>query len=76
MKVLMRFGSGVPDLPNLIGAYTKIGISPRQFPQRSVAQTRVQLRLRRISAVADVGGGVVPNGHQGTPFRGRVSVPR
>ena len=30
MKVLMRFGSGVPDLPNLIGAYTKIGISPRQ----------------------------------------------
>ena len=31
MKVLMRFGSGVPDLPNLIGAYTKIGISPRQL---------------------------------------------
>ena len=31
MKVLMRFGSGVPDLPNLIGAYTKVGISPRQL---------------------------------------------
>ena len=31
MKVLMRFGSGVPDLPNLIGAYTKIGISTRQM---------------------------------------------
>jgi adenine deaminase len=31
MKVLMRFGSGVPDLPNLIGAYTDVGISPRQL---------------------------------------------
>jgi adenine deaminase len=31
MKVLMRFGSGVPNLPNLIGAYTKVGISPRQL---------------------------------------------
>jgi adenine deaminase len=31
MKVLMRFGSGVPDLPNLIGAYTEVGISPRQL---------------------------------------------
>ncbi len=31
MKVLMRFGSGVADLPNLIGAYTDVGISPRQL---------------------------------------------
>ena len=31
MKVLMRFGSGVPDLPNLIGAYTEAGISTRQL---------------------------------------------
>ncbi len=31
MKVLMRFGSGVPDLPNLIGAYTEVGITPRQL---------------------------------------------
>jgi adenine deaminase len=31
MKVLMRFGSGVPDLPNLIDAYMKVGISPRQL---------------------------------------------
>jgi adenine deaminase len=31
MKVLMRFGSGVPDLPNLIGAYTEVGISTRQL---------------------------------------------
>jgi adenine deaminase len=31
MKVLMRFGSGVPDLPNLISAYTEVGISPRQL---------------------------------------------
>ena len=27
----MRFGSGVADLPNLIGAYTDVGISPRQL---------------------------------------------
>ena len=31
MKVLMRYGSGVPDLPQLIGAYTEAGISPRQL---------------------------------------------
>jgi adenine deaminase len=31
MKVLMRFGSGVPDLPNLIGAYTEHGMDPRQL---------------------------------------------
>jgi adenine deaminase len=31
MNVLMRFGSGVPDLPNLIGAYTANGISSRQL---------------------------------------------
>jgi len=31
MTVLMRYGSGVPDLPNLIGAYTEAGISARQL---------------------------------------------
>ncbi len=31
LKVLMRFGSGVPDLPNLLAAYTEVGISMRQL---------------------------------------------
>jgi hypothetical protein len=43
MKVLMRFGSGVPDLPNLIGAYTERGMDPRQLsvctPQSSTVQS-------------------------------------
>jgi adenine deaminase len=31
MKILMRYGSSLPDLPALIAAYTEAGISPRQL---------------------------------------------
>jgi adenine deaminase len=57
MKVLMRFGSGVPDLPNLIGAYTKIGISPRQLAlctdvllPEAILEGGVDVAVRKIIA--------------------------
>ena len=57
MKVLMRFGSGVPDLPNLIGAYTEAGISPRQLAvctdvllPETLAEGGLDVAVRRIIA--------------------------
>ena len=53
----MRFGSGVPDLPNLIGAYTEAGISARQpavctdvlLPE-TLAEGGLDVAVRRIIA--------------------------
>ena len=57
MKVLMRFGSGVPDLPNLIGAYTEAGISARQLAvctdvllPETLAEGGLDVAVRRIIA--------------------------
>jgi adenine deaminase len=57
MKVLMRFGSGVPDLPNLIGAYTERGMDPRQLSvctdvllPEALAAGALDVAVRRIIA--------------------------
>ncbi len=57
MKVLMRFGSGVPDLPNLIGAYSEAGISARQLAvctdvllPETLAEGGLDVAVRRIIA--------------------------
>ena len=57
MKVLMRFGSGVPDLPNLIGAYTEAGVSARQLAvctdvllPETLAEGGLDVAVRRIIA--------------------------
>ena len=57
MKVLMRFGSGVPDLPNLIGAYTEAGVSARQLAvctdvllPETLAQGGLDVAVRQIIA--------------------------
>jgi adenine deaminase len=62
MKVLMRFGSGVPDLPNLIGAYTKVGISPRQLAlctdvllPEAIYEGGVDIAVRKV-----IGAGIDP----------------
>jgi adenine deaminase len=57
MKVLMRFGSRVPDLPNLIGAYTGHGMDPRQLSvctdvllPETLAAGALDVAVRRIIA--------------------------
>lgn len=57
IKVLMRYGSGVPDLPNLIGAYTERGISPRQLAictdvllPETLAEGGLDVAVRRLIA--------------------------
>jgi adenine deaminase len=57
MTVLMRFGSGVPNLPDLIGAHTEAGISQRQLSvctdvllPEALAVGGLDIAVRRIIA--------------------------